>query len=408
MYTIPTKTMSMSRKELLGGLALALALRLGFCLYTVPFDQKPLADPDAFEIIALNLAQKSEYSLKPGVPSALREPGYVLLMAFIYRVFGPKPWAVILILALLSTATVWMIHALFTSAFPGRGTRLVFWTAVFYPYFIYYNAYYANFREPLLSFLTALLFLLLARTKDMFGTLAAGTAAGWLCLSNFVWAPSIALLGLWVGLKERPSLKRSAVFLLPVVLILGAWGLRNWSVFGTFILGSSIGGSQIYMAASLPSEILGNEKQSAALSRDSTWTAASSLPEIEQHQTLVRASRKIIQAQPGRFLAGLLKRFLSPWKIMPRDLKYTHNTRLVRLAALLSDGWILPLSLLGLWWERKHPLAAAAGLLALSLTCTYTLTLAPIRYRVPLMPVLIVFMGLGARRLALVTACRPK
>jgi hypothetical protein len=81
------------------------------------------------------------------------------------------------------------------------------------------------------------------------------------------------------------------------------------------------------------------------------------------------------------------------------DINFTHNARLVRLAALLTDGWILPLACLGLWRERKNPLAAAAALLILTLTAAYSLTRAPIRYRVPLMPVLIVFMGCGAREL---------
>lgn len=383
--------MPLSRKELFGGLVLALALRLGFCLHTVPFDQKPLAISDDYEVIALNLAQHSEYAVTLGSPTAEREPGYVLLMAAVYRLFGPRPWAMILTLVLLSTATVWLIQALFASAFPGRGERLVFWTAVFYPYFVYYNAYYFHFRETLLCFLTATLFLLMARRKEPLWTWAAGAAAGWLCLANFVWTPAILLMGLWMGLRKT--------FFLPIILLLGAWTVRNWHVFGAFVPGSTIAGSQIYMAASLPAEVLGDEKQNPILAADPVWTAALKLPEVEQHQVLTRAGLRILCERPLHSLAGLVRRSLLPWKIIPNDLKYTHKTRLVRLAALLTDGWILPLSLLGLWWERKNRLAVAVVLLAVSLTGIYSLTRAPIRYRVPLMPMLIVFMGLGARRL---------
>ena len=394
---------ALGRKELFCGLVLALLVRLAFCLHTIPLDQKPLVLGDSYETIGVNLLQRSEYSFLPGHPTAMREPGYILLIAGVYRVFGVRPWAMNLTLVALSTATVWLIYGLAAAAFPGRGTRLVFWTAVFYPYFVYYNAYYIWFRETWLSFLAALMFLLLARRKDFPGALAAGTAAGWLCLSNFVWTPPVLLCGAWVFYWESPGAaarKRFAGFLLPIFLLMGCWTLRNWRVFGAFLPGSSPAGNQLYQAVALPPEILGTPEGLAALEKDPVWIADFPLPEAEQNSALTRASVRFIAEHPLRFLKDLPHRFFLPWHIVPAaDVSYTHNARLVRLAALLTDGWILPLALFGLWRERKKPLAAATALLILTLTAAYSLTRAPIRYRVPLMPVLIVFMGCGAREL---------
>lgn len=158
-------------------------------------------------------------------------------------------------------------------------------------------------------------------------------------------------------------------------------------------------GNQLYQAVLLPAEILGTDAAFPVLNRDPVWTAAAKLPEVEQNTVLTRAGARLIAAHPVRFAAALPRRFFLPWHIMPAELQYTHNTRLVRLAALLSDGWILPLALLGLWAERKRPLAVATALLVLTLTATYSLTRAPIRYRMPLMPILLVFTGCGAKRL---------
>ncbi|MBI5209277.1 MAG: glycosyltransferase family 39 protein [Elusimicrobia bacterium] len=404
----------MSRKEILLGLAVALALRLGFGAHS--FDGKRLFGSLDFEILAANLLEHGVYSMAPPTPTAGREPGYPLFIAGLYGVSGGSPWSVLAGQALLSAATVYLISCLAALVFDQWAGRFAFWLSCFYPYFIYYSAYF--FRETLLAFLLAGVFLVLIRSGAREGgglgaAAGAGGLAGWICLTNGAQSLAVAAVAAAAALEPRPAgaaggrrWKRALVFLLPVAGMVGLWVGRNLVVMGAFIPASSLVGEQMYWALRVPYEALGTEEEFRLMGRegdDTEFQRLAHLPEVEGNKAFQRAAFRLIKERPAAYLRDCAGRFLGIWRIVPRDRNYTHKYSLVRLLALLSDGWILPLALLGLALGRRSHWVRGMAAFVFAMTMTYSVSQAPIRYRVPAMSLVLVLAAGGAsglRRLA--------
>jgi 4-amino-4-deoxy-L-arabinose transferase-like glycosyltransferase len=393
----------MSRRELLVGLALALFLRAGFTIHAYHKEIQP--SPTglyAYEPIARGLLASGVYSDPPGgVPTARREPGYILFIALIYKLFGAHRLHVFLVQVLLSTITCAVLHDLTKRLYSPVAARFAFWACVFYPYFIYYTGYF--FREDLLAFLLVLLLYVLVRWKGAAAAFGAGLLAGWLCLANGAWALACGWTVLALYATERPGmkLKRAAAFALPIVLLVGAWTLRNWSVFHEVIPFSSDVGGEIYIGMTIPYAALGNEEQSRRLMEDADFQRISRLDEIPRHKAFVAAAKAYFLNHPLRFLAYQSEHFVKLWRVLPHARAYTHSYVVIALAALASDGWLLPLALFGFWVKRRDPWARTFLLpMVLLVTLAFSISQSPIRYRVPLMIIMLMMAGAGAEELA--------
>ena len=387
----------MRRGELLAGVALALLLRLGFTVHAYYKELQPTPAGYAYEPIARGLLASGVYSDPPGgVPTARREPGYILFIALIYKLFAAHRMYVYLIQVVLSTITVALLYDLTKRLFSPVAARFAFWACVFYPYFIYYAGYF--FREDLLAFLLVLLLLILVRWKGAAAAAAAGVFAGWLCLANGAWALGCfrSVLALYVTERPAMKLKRSAAFALPIVLLIGAWAGRNWVVFHEVIPFSSDVGGEIYIGMTIPYEILGSAEQTRLLGADETFQAISKLEEIPRHKAYMAAAKDYLLAHPMKFLATQLEHAVKLWRVLPHNRAYTHSYWVVVLAALGSDGWLFPLALFGLWIKRRDQNVRWFFVPMLVLvTWAFSISQAPIRYRVPLMILVLMLAGAG-------------
>ena len=388
---------------MLVGLALALILRLGFTIHAYRKDVQPTPTGKyEYEPIARGLLASGVYSDPPGgVPTARREPGYILFVALIYKIFTTHRMCVFLAQVLLSTVTAAVLYGLTERLFSPVAARFAFWACVFYPYFIYYAGYF--FREDFLAFLLVLLLYVLVRWKGAVAAAVAGFLAGWLCLANGAWAPGCfwSVLALFVTEKPGLKLKRSAAFALPLILMIGAWAGRNWLVFHEVIPFSSNVGGEIYIGMTVPYELLGTEEQTRLLAADSTFQAITTMEgEIPKHKAYMAAAMAYFRAHPARFFATQAEHFVKLWRVLPHNRAYTHSYLVVALTALGSDGWLLPLALFGLWVKRRDPWVRWFFVpLILSVTWSFSISQAPIRYRVPLMIILLMMAGAGFEEL---------
>ncbi|MDO8756444.1 MAG: glycosyltransferase family 39 protein, partial [Elusimicrobiota bacterium] len=336
-----------------------------------------------------------------GVPTARREPGYILFIALIYMIFSTNAFAVFAVQALLSAATAGLLYGLAARVFSPVAARFAFWACVFYPYFIYYAGYF--FREDFLAFLVVLLLYVLVRWTSIAATLFAGVLAGWVCLSNGAWAPGCAwiVLALFVTGKPGMRMKRSAAFALPFLLLIGGWAWRNWTVFHAFIPFSTNVGGEIYLGMTIPYEILGTPEQSRLLEADATFQSIMKLKgEVILHKAFLSAAKDYFLANPLKFLATQAEHAVKIWRFFPHNRSYSHSYVVVALSALGSDGWLIPLGMFGLWvkhrdfWVRWFLLP-----LLLSVTWSFSLSQSPIRYRVPLMIIVLMLAGAGFEEL---------
>ncbi|MBI5881668.1 MAG: hypothetical protein HZB91_00955 [Elusimicrobia bacterium] len=236
---------------------------------------------------------------------------------------------------------------------------------------------------------------------------AAGGLAGWMCLTNGAMSPAIGIAAFSAGSGVPFSTKtwrwkRFLAFCLPVAALVGVWVVRNLVVMRSFIPASSLVGIQMYWALSVPYEALGTDEQNRILGdpgEDTEFQRLAGLPEAQSDKAFQAAAMRILKERPLAFVRDCAGRFFGVWRIVPRDRAYTHKASLVRLLALLSDGWILPLAVLGFWFFRSNSWVRWMAVFILTVTVTYSVSHAPIRYRVPVMPLVLVLAAGGARRI---------
>ena len=388
-------------------LALGLALRVGYATH----DQRhALGDPavDGYETIARQIVEHGRYDFRPGVPTAMREPGFPSFIALLYLVFGEKPFIVLLAQALLGLGTCLLLRVLARGIFGAAAGDWAMALAAFYPPFVFYTGYF--YRETLLSFLVALWCWLVWRLLREPGALWAacsGWVAGLCAVTVSTMAPPCAAAGLWLSgaLWRRPrGPALAATFWAAMSLCPALWAARNFAVFHRVIPGSTIWGPLLYEVLLVPEDLKGTEQESVIKSRDADWRrmmamADNTSDDGRQQAEALRLCLARIRRDPVRYLQHIPRTALKLWRLYPYPRKYQHDYRLVKTISLLSDGWIVPVGLAGLFlfWRRGGLIAFFAVFLGAA-TATHALSSAIIRYRLPLMaPVLVLAAGVLGR-----------
>lgn len=384
------------RPWLLWGLGLGLALRLGYAWYGLTRVPIPTTN-DAYETLALSVLGRGEYALEPGRPTSLREPAYPLFIAAVYWISGGRrPWALLVAQCLLGAATAAFVAALAHRLFGETAAKLGLWTYALYPASLYYCAFF--FRETLMGFLVTLLaYASLYWTGSGPGALrwtaVSGLCAAALGLANSAALPALGLSGLALA-RAAPSktrLVRGVLYWAPLVLGMLLWTARNWSVHGALVPGSTHGGEEFYQALVVLPEDLGTQRQTEIVNADPAIHEAGRLSEAGRNAYLMAAGAAWIREHPGRYLSRCAARLFKFWKLWPYQRRYHHAYLVLVAVSALSDGWIIPLGLCGLWLFRgRWAEVAAAPALLLGFTVTYAALHAVIRYRVPLMGLMIV------------------
>ncbi|MBI5240392.1 MAG: glycosyltransferase family 39 protein [Elusimicrobia bacterium] len=359
---------------------------------------------DEYETIARQIVARGNYYFfhpqvpgadrEPGVPTAAREPGLPFFIAAVYLVCGVHPFAVLIAQCLLGAATCWLV-GLLARRLAGESAQLIaVAVTAFYPYGIYYCAYFL--RESLACFLVAAALLLMVRFLDEprpAAALAAGLVSGLCAVTFSSWLLITGALALAIaGLALRRARLAAALLLSAWALFPGAWTLRNYAVFGRFIPGSTLAGFNFYTALIVPEEYRGTAREIEFERGDPKWSAAQDMllyypmDDGRQQEAFMKAAREHIRARPGEYLAHAGRQAVKLWRFYPYPRQYPHSYRLIKAASLLSDGWLIPLGLLGLvlFWRRSGDVRLYAAMLLLG-TGVYALVSAIVRYRLPMM-----------------------
>jgi hypothetical protein len=173
------------------------------------------------------------------------------------------------------------------------------------------------------------------------------------------------------------------------------WTLRNYSVFGSFLLLNSNTGYALYSAQHPMHGVRFQEFAAAPLPDD--------LPrqnEAQLDRELLRRGFAFILADPGRYLLLSLSRVRAYFEFWPTP----GTTLLHNIGRTASFGLFLPLMLYGLYLARRQSLLWPRNSLLLLFIVFYSLlhilTWAMVRYRLPVDAALIPFAGLALAGLA--------
>ncbi len=213
-------------------------------------------DASQYDLLGRNLANHHGFSLSsvpPYEPTMLREPGYPIFLAILYRLFGHSLVIVqlfqILIFAAACALTVLLAYNIF-------GNKAANWAGLLTalsPALANYPSYMLS--ETVVTFFVCLLVFLLtiaAQSQKKIWFLLSGAVFGITILAKvtvllFV---VVAAIGIFL-LKVNPfkDFKKSAlellIFVLPVLLIIAPWSYRNHHLFGTYQL-SLRGGAALW------------------------------------------------------------------------------------------------------------------------------------------------------------------
>jgi 4-amino-4-deoxy-L-arabinose transferase-like glycosyltransferase len=370
------------------------------------------ADPDAYRLIAENLAQRGVLSRTmgagPATPTAFRPPLYPLLLALTAWHGQVTPTVVAGVHILTGSLTVVLVWILGQRWGLGRLSFLAAALVAADPILLHQSG--EVMTETVATLLGVLGLLALTQWGFRFTYLAgmlAGAVLGLavLCRPTFlIWA---VLCGTYVIVVQRScsGVKQVAVFGAALCAVLLPWGIRNQWTFGRPIITTTHGGYTLLLA---------NNPYFYEHLRTGTWgsvwdarelrqmvssdtggdpaTPAQDQTEIEADRRLYELAQRTIRQQPGTFLYASLVRVGYLWSPLAHRVD-PHESRWVMWMRWGAAVWyiaVLALAVVGAVRLRGTLLTSPwvwGALCVLALTLVHTVYWTNMRMRAPLMPI---------------------
>ncbi len=338
--------------------------------------------------------------IEPGAPTAYVSFLYSLFVAATYWLFDSHPLAGRLIQALICSLMPWLMYGLVRRLFarpPLRGeaaeTVALMAAAIVagYAYFVFYSATLMTEGFYLLCVLWSLCLTLdLAAASTARRWAAWGLAVTLAILLRQVFMPMAGLLFLYILCRGRRPVRLNHVAIAAGIaaLLILPWTVRNYRVFGRFLLLNSQTG-HILWNANHPD--IGDSFVNIDMFPIPAESAG--LNEAELDSALLRLALTNIAADPGRFVRLSINRLGAFFRYWPIPSASTFNN-VARTASFLL---LLPFMIAGLGlslreWRRWDLLY----LFAVAYTSIHIVSWAGVRYRLPVDLVLVPFAAVAA------------
>jgi 4-amino-4-deoxy-L-arabinose transferase-like glycosyltransferase len=345
----------------------------------------------------------------PTGPSAWAPPLYPYILAGVFRFFGVysalSAWVILAFNSVFAALTCLTLYRIAERIYGIGVARATAWTWAVFPYAIYWPVRVV-WETSLTTFLLSLALFLTLRMADepprprmwiLFGLLW-----GVIALTNTAVVSMLPFCLLWLLYRlPRRAFAEAALCVLTATLVVSPWLVRNYQVFGKFIL----------VRDNLPLEMYeANNDQSAGLwtrnehpgNNPEAMRKFQELGEIGFMTEKRQEVKQFIREHPGRFLWFTVERAVYFWIAPPQatilagyDLMISRHTNFL-LAAVLAFA--------GLWLTIRNR-KRGAFLLACFLLIyplPYYLVMPFVRYKHPIEPemiLLIVYLFWEARKI---------
>ncbi|MFQ5669709.1 MAG: ArnT family glycosyltransferase [Acidobacteriota bacterium] len=409
-------------------LLVAFGLRAGFVLY------RHLADPGAgrivdirghnddqveFDTTARNILRGRGFwsSDRGGVPYA-SEPGYPLFLAGVYAVTGGSVLMAELLQAVLGTISCLLLYRIGRDLFDARSGYVAAALLAIHPNHVYYSAFILGATLKVFVILWMISTVIQAVTvRKLRPAILAGCALGAAIMTRIVVLPYLFMVTLVIGFSRTDTRRRSlhaAAFFLTALAVLLPWSIRNYRVTGVLTVFHPASArmlaisSDAYTAERLKDEPGYKNRREKGLSEETRRVGE----EIEGGSTfrefctaLQLWGKRILQT-PGEMFRLLSSRFMEFWKLYPRGGRFARP--LLQTYSLILNGGIFGFFIWGLF---RASLAPRVRLLLVLIVVTFLgvhllYETVPMRYRMPIEPVLILLAVGGMKPLRLKRAGR--
>jgi 4-amino-4-deoxy-L-arabinose transferase-like glycosyltransferase len=384
-------------------LALAFVLRLAFALKLGGREHQ--IDELGFRMPSLALARTG--TLADGGRAIVVPPVPFAFFALFYKLGESMIWPR-LGQVLVGTVTVWLL---------GRATQrlsgsklaglLALALAAVYPYFIYYGGMLMSETLDLALLIPGLWWLceaLARRDENARGLAAAGgltLGLAGLCrpegayIALVIWALAAlrCLRGSW---PWRAWVTGLVVWLVPLL----GWCARNRVQTGAFALDMHGGISLLHGTEYFDLNDQDTGKAMDAIKNSMWYMNAQALPEAERNAVYVREATRWMSEHPKEVAVQWAKKLWLFWRPIPRlhrvyaESEYSHPAAgaprwALVAASALFEPWLILLGFAGLWaWRGRLPELFPLYVWVAATTAVHVISVSQPRYRVAVMPVL--------------------
>ena len=337
--------------------------------------------------IALGQGFSNPYGGNTG-PTAWEPPPYPYLMGGVFKIFGvytlASAWVLLIFNSLLSALTCIPVYLIAERTVGAHGAL---WSArvwALLPYVWYWSIHWPwdTTLSPLILSLIFLVALEMKQWVGLGGWIIFGALWGVGALTNPSMLSFLPFCGLWVWRQRHkgglPSLAGVALSAAVFFIVLSPWVIRNYEVFGRFVLvrddfglqlrlGNWKGADGIYLFYLAPSK---NQLEFDKFQR---------MGEFAYAEDCKRLALEWIREDPRRFAIVSLKRFIYFWDGVPRETDS-------RAPADFRNSLFLATSVLGIWGagrvvRQKRPGAWLFAGLLLTYPTIYYFVFPYARYR---------------------------
>lgn len=361
---------------------------------------------------AIRLAATGEYWT--GADRAWEMPGAPAFFAIFVKLFGaeaailPIRTAQAVLLVVQSALLAFMAQRIFSDRLAALAAASL---AAIYPFLLFYQGLLLS--ETLFNtFLVAALAALYwwrerGRRADVSLVVACLLfAAATLTKATLTILPPLLIAATaWAaGGSPRKILTVTAAAACLYAAFLSPWWIRNAVVLDAFVPFTTSSAQNLYLGNNP-----GNTNAGVDWSKDVEPDAAARMlamqNEVERQRAFAKRATDYIKQDPAAFLRNAAKKFVRLWNLVPNAAEF--NRGLYAAASALSFGTVLALALIGAWRRRQQWRALLPLYLVIAyFTLTHIVTIASLRYRLPIEPILIL---LAAEPLAaLAKRLRPR
>jgi tetratricopeptide (TPR) repeat protein len=387
-----------------------------------PFFNLPIIDCQTYDELAQNIAKGNWI----GDKAFWQAPLYPYFLGMVYSIFGHDLFLARFIQILLGSVNCLLLFRIVKSVFSSKIAWIVFLIASFYGPFLFFDAELLN--PVLIIFLNLCLVLTLfsfLSSPNKTKLFLAGIILGLSSITHglvivflpfaLLWIVTLLLKNKWATGK---ILHYSIFLVFGFLLVISTTAIRNWLVGKDLVWISSNSGINFFIGNNPDYE------KTVSIRPGIEWEELIARPIQHGFQTPSKRSSffwreafSYVTGQPFSYLNLLLKKFLlilNGYEIkrnqdmyLFRDYSFVLRLLLWKWLIYFPFGVLLPLSLTGIiifWWDRsKSKTKGPKPLLILYFILSQILALLFFficdRYRIPLVPFLIIFAGFGLYRL---------
>lgn len=376
----------------------ALALRLGYAL------PQPEIHWDEDETVYLNIARNyvsgnglilTEYR------KAVFPPLYPLFLAGLLKTGFPIFPAVRVVQSIIGAISCLLLMGITRLAFSNENKAGVIDAGLIsallmalYPVLVFYCARLMTENLFIFLSLSAIYGLLksLQSSHRFIWLFYSGAIVGLGILTRPTFLPFIAIAIVWFAIaisENKKFLKSIIFFLIPIILIILPWEIRNYCILDKIIPITSAGGANLYIANNPVST--GGSVGYRELMKAGVFHLGEDEDEIEYNSYYRAKAVTFIKNNPGRFIRLSFKRLLWFYHL---DYHYDGGPVLVMIFHLL-----LVLAVIGAWLSRSHwRKTILLGMVVINFTIVHMIFLPEGRYRLPIVPFLLAFAAIPAGR----------